>query len=387
MTTGNLPREQRWSRSDLLLAIAVLAAELVGTELWARANGVGRPDGAGYALLVVIAAPVAIRNRYPIETLALIAAAATAYVWLGQPGPFWTVSLVLAIWAAVSAGYRTATLAIGSVVAVAFMAAGLIVRAGHAVEPEAPLWLVGWLIAGFVLGEVSRGRREYIAQVEQRAIDAERTRDEEARRRAGEERLRIARDLHDVLAHSISVINVQAGVAVHLLDKQPEQAREALITINETSKEAMRELRATLGVLRQADDIDSRAPAPGLERLDELIDTARAAGLAVEVSTTGEPSRLPAASDLAAYRIVQESLTNVTRHADASHVAISIRHDSDAVEVTVEDDGTGIPPGVALRPGNGLTGMRERAAAIGGALDAGPRPEGGFRVHARLPAR
>jgi signal transduction histidine kinase len=238
-----------------------------------------------------------------------------------------------------------------------------------------------------VLGEVSRSRREYIAEVEQRALDAERSRDEEARRRAGEERLRIARELHDILAHSISVINVQAGVAVHLLDKQPEQARAALVTINEASKDAMRELRATLGVLRQPDDIDSRAPAPGLERLGELVETARAAGLEVSVATTGEATRLPPASDLAAYRIVQESLTNVTRHAQASRVAIAIRREPGAVEVTVDDDGLGVAAGTAARPGNGLTGMRERAASVGGELEAAPRPEGGFRVRARLPTR
>ncbi len=246
--------------------------------------------------------------------------------------------------------------------------------------------MVGWLIAAFVLGEVSRGRREYIAQVEQRALDAERSREEEARRRAGEERLRIARELHDVLAHSISVINVQAGVAVHLLDRQPDQARAALLAINETSKEAMRELRATLGVLRQSNDVDSRAPAPGLDRLGELVETARATGLDVSVATIGAPGRLPPASDVAAYRIVQESLTNVTRHAAAAHVAVSISHGPNEVEITVEDDGTGVAGGAPLRPGNGLAGMRERAEAVGGDLDAGPRAGGGFRVHARLPA-
>jgi signal transduction histidine kinase len=387
MTTRNLMGGPRLGRFALLIAGAVLALELAGTELWDRAFGVARPDAVGYAVLVVLAALVVVRNRYPVETLALTAAGATAYVWLGQAGPFWTVALVLAIWAAVSAGHRITTLVVGSIFAAAFVAAGLIVRAGHAVEPEAPMWLLGWLTAGFVLGEVSRGRREYIAAIEQRAIDAERSRDEEARRRAGEERLRIARDLHDVLAHSISVINVQAGVAVHLLDKRPDQARQALVTINETSSEAMRELRATLGVLRQADDVDPRAPTPGLERLDELVETARATGLAVDVSAVGDPLPLPPAPNLAVYRIVQESLTNVTRHAGAHHVSISILRRPEAVEVTVDDDGSGMPTGTAPRPGNGLTGMRERAAAIGGSLDAGPRPEGGFRVHAWLPTR
>jgi signal transduction histidine kinase len=370
---------------DLLIAAGVLAVELVGTWLWSRASALGGPDVLGYLLLVAIAGFVAVRNVYPVEALAVIAAASTAYMWLGEPAPFWTVALVLATWAAVSAGHRLATVLICGAFIAAFLVGGFVLRIGHAAETDAPLWLTGWLIASFVLGEVSRGRREYIAQVEQRAFDAERTREEEARRRAGEERLRIARELHDILAHSISIINVQAGVAVHLLDKQPDQARAALVTINDTSKEAMRELRATLGVLRQPEDVDPRAPAPGLARLGELVDTARATGLDVTVATSGEERPLPAAADLAAYRIVQESLTNVTRHAGATRVSVSIVHRENQVEVSVEDDGVGGSRD-DVRSGNGLLGMRERAAAIGGDLDAGPLPGGGFRVRARLPA-
>ena len=385
MTTTDPRRLAGSNRLDLLLAGVVLGVEVIGTELWARASGAGRPDAVGYALIAVVAAPVAVRNTYPVQALSVIAAGATLYFWLGQPGPFWTVALVLAIWASVSAGHRIATLAIGAGFVAAFVITGFIVRAGHAAEPNAPLWLGGWLLASFVLGEVSRGRRAYIAQVEQRAVDAERTREEEARRRAGEERLRIARELHDVLAHSISVINVQAGVAVHLLDKQPDQARAALIAINDASKEAMRELRATLGVLRGSDDDESRAPAPGLDRLGELVDSARATGLEVSMTTSGEAVRLPPAADLAAYRIVQEALTNVTRHAGVAQVAVSIDHAASEVRITVEDHGSGVPPGAPFRPGNGIAGMRERAAAVGGDLDAGARPGGGFRVRARLP--
>jgi signal transduction histidine kinase len=386
VTTSHLRRGAPNPGIDLLIAAGVLAVELVGTWLWSRASAVDGPDLIGYTLLVLVAGFVAVRNTYPVPALAVIASAATTYMWLGEPAPFWTVALVLATWAAVSAGHRLATILICGAFMAAFLVGGFILRIGHAADTDAPLWLVGWLTAAFVLGEVSRGRREYIAQVEQRAIDAERTREEEARRRAGEERMRIARELHDVLAHSISVINVQAGVAVHLLDRQPEQARAALLTINDASKEAMRELRATLGLLRQSDDIDPRAPAPGLARLDELVDTARSAGLDVTVATTGEQGGLPPAADLAAYRIVQESLTNVNRHAGATHVAVSIIHRQEEVELTIEDDGGGLAAGAELRPGNGLVGMRERAVAIGGELDAGPLPGGGFRVHARLPA-
>jgi signal transduction histidine kinase len=385
VTTSQPRRGAPTTPIDLLVAGGVLVLELVGTWFWARASAVGDPDVVGYALLVAVAGAVALRNAYPVHALAVIAFASTAYMWLAEPAPFWTAGLVLSIWAAVSAGHRWATALIGGAFIAVFLVGGFILRVGHAAEPDAPLWLIGWLLASFVLGEVSRGRREYIAQVEQRAFEAERTREEEARRRAGEERLRIARELHDVLAHSISIVNVQAGVAVHLLDKQPDQARAALLTINEASKEAMRELRATLDVLRQSDDVDSRAPAPGLARLGELVDKTRATGLEVIVETTGQMRPLPAATDLAAYRIVQESLTNVTRHAGARHVTVSLVHRQDEVELTVEDDGVGATADDDLRSGNGLLGMRERAAAIGGDLDAGPLPAGGFRVHARLP--
>jgi signal transduction histidine kinase len=386
MKRHELGRLLRESRTDIVVALAVLLVQVVGAEVWARGAGANRPDAIGYALLLVVTAPLAVRNRYPVAALAVVTSAIVALIWLAQPWPFWIVALVLAIWAAVAAGHRRATIVIGVAFVATFLVAGATLRAGHAIDPDAPLWLVGWLVASFILGEVSRSRREYVEQVEQRAIDAERTREEEARRRAGEERLRIARELHDVLAHSISVINVQAGVAVHLLDKQPDQARTALVAISQASKEAMQELRATLGVLRQVDDVEPRAPAPGLAGLGDLLETGRAAGLEVSLETTGEPRPLPPATDLAAYRIVQESLTNVTRHAGASRVSVTIRHAPRDVEITVEDDGAGLVPGATLRLGNGLTGMRERAAAAGGELEAGPRPSGGFRVWARLPS-
>jgi signal transduction histidine kinase len=263
--------------------------------------------------------------------------------------------------------------------------ATIFIHAGHFADVDAPLWLAGWLVASFVLGEVSRGRREYIEQVEQRAIDAERTREEEARRRAGEERIRIARELHDVLAHHISVINVQAGVAVHLIDRQPEQARTALAAISEASKDALRELRATLGVLRQVDEAEPRTPVPGLSSLDDLVARASAAGLAVSIELERDAEPLPSGPDFAAYRIIQEALTNVARHARASRVWISIRRLAGGVEITVDDDGVATPSGEPIQPGNGLTGMRERATAVGGTLEAGPKPDGGFRVTARLP--
>jgi signal transduction histidine kinase len=372
--------------SDILLALSVAVAEIVGTELVARsATATRATDPLVYGLLLANSLPLAFRDRRPIAILALVVASTASYALLGYPGGFITIGVVFGIWAAVAAGRRWAAALGGLVVMSAGLIATFVLRAGHFQDPDAPIWLAGWLVAGFLLGEASRGRRQYLAQVEQRAIEAERTREEEARRRAGEERLRIARELHDVLAHNISMINVQAGVAVHLLDKQPEQARSALVAISQASKEAMRELRATLGVLRQVDDVEPRSPAPGLAALDDLVVNATAAGLDVSVDTTGDPTPLPPGADLAAYRIVQESLTNAARHARADRVSISINHGVRDVTITIDDDGVGVAPDEPIATGNGLTGMRERATAVGGSLEAGPRPEGGFRVRAVLP--
>jgi signal transduction histidine kinase len=244
----------------------------------------------------------------------------------------------------------------------------------------------GWLVAVLVAGEVARSRRDYLAEVERRAVEAERTREEEALRRATEERLRIAREVHDVLSHSISMINVQAGVAVHLLDTKPEQARTALVAIKQASKDALRDLRATLGVLRDVDEQDrARGPAGGLHRLEDLVSGAQAAGLRLEVSTSGDPREVPAGVDLAAYRIVQESVSNILRHAGTTTGAVTVQFAPHDLIVLIEND-AGTRDGAGTQgAGNGIRGMRERAEALGGDLEAGPRPDGGFRVRARLP--
>jgi signal transduction histidine kinase len=220
----------------------------------------------------------------------------------------------------------------------------------------------------------------------QRRLAAERTRAEEARRRAGEERMRIARELHDVLAHNISLINVQAGVALHLMDEQPGQSRSALQAIKQASNDALGELRSVLDVLRQGEEAPPRAPASGLAHLDSLVAGAGATGLTVRTEVEGTPRPLPAGTDLAAYRIVQESLTNVTRHAGPASATVLVRYGQDNLTVQVDDDGTGPLATRTNGPGGtGIRGMRERVAALGGELSAGPRPGGGFRVLARLP--
>jgi signal transduction histidine kinase len=369
---------------DVAIAIAAAAVMLIGTMRFASSAGRAL-DWLGVSLLVASAASLMVRRSWPTATLVATAVLAVAYSALDYPLPFWTIPLAIALFTAVADGRRVAALAITGTTFATLMLAGAFFRVGHFTDATGALWFTGWMTASFVAGEVSRARSAYLKEVESRAAEAERTRDEEARRRASEERMRIARELHDVLAHSISVINVQAGVALHLLDRQPEQARPALIVITQASKDALRELRATLGVLRSADDQDPRTPAPTLAQLDDLVATASTAGVRVQVNVTGAERPLPPGVDLAAYRIAQESLTNVARHARPATATLSIAYGAEELVVEVQDDGRTAPDARAVREGHGLIGMRERAASVGGQLEAGPRPEGGFRVRARLP--
>jgi signal transduction histidine kinase len=246
----------------------------------------------------------------------------------------------------------------------------------------------GWGISAAVMLVTVRMWQLHVREVEERAENAERTREEAARRRAVEERLRIARELHDSLTHSISVICVQSGVAVHLARKRGEEVSPALLAIQEASADAARELRTTLGVLRS----DENGDGSGLGQLDRLVSRARAAGLPVTVTVSGAERVLPAAVDQAAYRIVQEALTNVSRHAGPACASVQLHYTPDALAVQVDDDGAGAGASVhaELRPsahGLGLLGMRERVTALGGRLHAAPREAGGFRVRAELPAR
>jgi signal transduction histidine kinase len=318
------------------------------------------------------------RRRSPAVVLAVVMASNVLYFGLGYPyGPAW-LALIVAFWTAVTGGARRvawATAVVG--LAAYFTLAALLDRVGPATAATIAAHL-GWLLLVLSVSEIALAAR-------QRRQAAERTRAEEARRRAGEERMRIARELHDVLAHNISLINVQAGVALHLMDEQPGQSRTALVAIKQASNDALGELRSVLDVLRQGDEAPPRAPASGLAQLDSLVAGAGATGLEVRTRVEGLPRPLPAGTDLAAFRIVQESLTNVTRHAGPASATVLVRYGPDDLTVRVDDDGRG--PAAATGPGNGngIRGMRERVAALGGELTTGPRPGGGFRVQARLP--
>jgi signal transduction histidine kinase len=242
-------------------------------------------------------------------------------------------------------------------------------------------YATGWLVSAGITLVAFRMWQLHVREVEQRAEEAERTREEAAARRAVEERLRIARELHDSLTHSISVVQVQAGVAAHLARKRGEEVSPALLAIQEASSDATRELRATLGVLR-----GDEADGSGLDRLPQLLARTRTAGLPASMMVTGTPRPLPPDVDQAVYRIVQEALTNVTRHAGPASAAVHLCYSTDMLTIQVDDDGTGTPQQPAV-PGLGLIGMRERVSSLGGHLHAGPRSGGGFRVWAEFPLR
>ncbi|MFE7447176.1 sensor histidine kinase [Streptomyces chartreusis] len=242
-----------------------------------------------------------------------------------------------------------------------------------------------WIMLPVVQATAVRARRDYLDAVHTRAELAERTRDEEARHRVAEERIRIARELHDVVAHHMALANAQAGTAAHLTRTRPEQAEQILNELGATTSSALRELQATVGLLRQADDEDPLEPSPGLARLPELVSAFAAAGLDVVVRMTGDGRPLSPGVDLTAFRIVQEALTNVAKHAGATTAQVELAYTADRLTLTISDDGGSTPRPPAPSGGFGLIGMRERAQSAGGRLQAGHRPEGGFAVTAQLP--
>lgn len=249
-----------------------------------------------------------------------------------------------------------------------------------------------WLLLPLAAGRATQIRRAYLKSVQSRAEHAERTREEEARLRVTEERMRIARDLHDVVAHHLALANAQAGTAAHLTRTDPEQAHRILTDLTATTSSALRELKSTVGVLRRPDDPEAPlAPTPGLDQLPELTAACESAGLTVTVITEGSPGQLDPGVDLTAYRIVQEALTNVSKHAAADTAHIRLVYEEAHLTVTVTDDGGATPSRRACSPdpgrGFGLIGMRERAQSVGGSLRAGRRPEGGFEVTTDLPLR
>jgi signal transduction histidine kinase len=377
--------DRRWV-VDVGIALAVTAAQLAAahaTVLWNPHHRHGVVGWQADLLLTVGGLALIARRRFPVAVLAV--ALGTA-LWAGA------ISHTGMIWIVPIAAFFNAVIARKRAAAVASLVIGYVVSfwglwtstPGHS-SPLLALGVGAWLIVLLAVAELIRVRS-------QRAAAVARSQQDQLQRRASEERMRIARDLHDVLAHNISVINVQANTALHLMDRQPERAREALTAINEVSKQALTELRSVLGVLRAEGDCAPRAPSPGLSQLDDLLSSSRAAGLDVALTITGDQRRLPAEADLAAYRIIQEALTNTARHSQSRSAEVAVEYDSAAVRIRVDDAGPasgtgGAGNGQSGTAGNGITGMAERASALGGTLTAGPRSGGGFRVSAWLPAQ
>jgi signal transduction histidine kinase len=329
----------------------------------------------GYALLAASGLILAARRRAPVSILAATGLFTVGYLATGFDVP--ALAYLFAVFTTVRTGHRLAavvcTVLMLVAIPLALMASPHHWSVSEAVAGNRDVLQLAWLVAAGAAGEALR-------QADRRAQESERTREETALRRAGEERLHIARELHDSLTHQISIIKLQAEVAVHLARKRGEQVPAALLAIQDAGRDAARELRATLEALRD----DDTTPPRGLDHLPELVERARAIGLDATLSIEGQRREVPAAVDRTIYRIVQESLTNVARHAAADSASIRIDYRRDALTVTVEDEGKGTS-GNAPKPGIGLLGMRERVTALGGRLRAEPRREGGFAVHAELP--
>ncbi|MFI2652228.1 sensor histidine kinase [Micromonospora fulviviridis] len=370
-------------RRDLPYALSGLALGVLLLGDAALAPDAATVRVVDVALVLVMAAALAVCRRYPVVALGVVTATMLAVHVRVHPGVSAAFPVLGVVYLAAWRGHRSAAMLASLVFLGGFLTRDISVapagRPGQQIAERTAL-LLGWFVAANVAGLVARQHRAYLEQVEQRAIEAERTREEMALRRAGEERLRIARDLHDSLTHNISVIKVQTGIAVHLARKHGEEPSATLLAIQEASSAAMRELRATLDVLRAPSDEDP----VGLARVGELAQRTRAAGVPVQVTVTGQPRDLPAEVDQAGYRVVQEALTNVARHAGPATAQIHVEYAPAQLTVSVTDDGQA-SPARPVTPGVGLRGMRERVAGLDGKLQAVARDGGGFVVRATFP--
>ena len=380
------PRLRPLAREGAL--VAGLAALLLACAA-SNADHGGYVDALAVVVAVIACAPVVLRTCFPMAALGGTVAGAFVALATFKPMATVIVPIGLVLYSIAVCGSRRRTLAVAGA-AVLLTLVAMAIFSEHELFSMAVFEKLGLVLLPLIAGVAMR---EHKAVLEERAVRAERAarrREEDALRRIEQERLRIAREVHDVVAHSMVAINVQAGVAAHLMDRRPEAARDALHDIKRVSGDALRDLRATLGVLRSGDERAPVRPAPGLAAVGDLAERLRAAGIDVAVDVRGGGRPIPQALEGAGFRIVQEALTNVLRHSGARAARVAIAVGPDGLDIEVEDDGPGgdreaDAPALADGSGNGLRGMRERAAAVGGRLDAGPRAEGGWRVHARLP--
>ena len=403
-------RARGWLRGhprvlDVLLAAAVFGVIMVvavtASHYPKGPAGIGQRDLPAHtvALALVCGTALALRRRFPTPVLAVTVLAVVADLALGTVShdladrhTAMAIAVVVALFTVATRTDRPTTWRVGLLAVTVTTAAAMLLGPQPWYVAE-NLGIFAWTGLAVAAGEAVRTRRAMVDAIRERAERAERTREEEARRRVAEERMRIARELHDVVAHHIAMVNVQAGVASHVMDSRPDQAKEALSHVRAASRQALSELQTTVGLLRQQDEpVAPTEPAPGLGMLDDLVEGFRRTGMRVTAEVLGPDEPLSSAVDLAAYRVVQEALTNVHKHAGATADAqVSIRRAGTVagplLEITVLDDG---PAGDAPAPaggGHGLTGMCERAEALGGDCVFGPLPGGGFRVHVTLPLR
>jgi signal transduction histidine kinase len=360
---------------DVGLAAAGAAALIIEGQIRAKS---GLSPGA-YVLALAAAAPLAWRTRAPLAALAGVELGALICVVAFDASWAATALVIVELYTVALLGDRQRSLVVGAITAVAVVVAILLIDTS--VEVTGVAMRVALVFASVALGDTVRSRQALREAARERAEREAREREEESRRRVADERLRIARELHDTLAHSLVAINVRSSVAVDLHDSQDSSV--ALEDIKQVSATALRDLRATLSLLREPDDAAPTAPAFDLEALPGLVDQARSAGLHAELDVRADAAVVPSAIGGAAFRIVQEALTNVLRHADASSAQVRVRASHGALDIEVTDDGRA--DAAAAHAGLGLRGMAERSAALGGRLNVGPREGGGWRVHAVLP--
>jgi signal transduction histidine kinase len=380
--------------------IDVLVASIVAFPTFMDAGwnqqGTRQADWMTFTLAGVAVGSLLWRRRWPLGVSLVCGAVLSTWYLMDHHGELLNLPAMVGLYTVAVQGNRRRTVIVGTIASAWF--GGLAEVAGSPIG--SPVLEMLWPLVPLALGEAVRARHELLAEYAARAARAEADREREARHRVEAERVRIAREFHDVVAHTMAAVNVQMGVAVAAFDTQPDTARRALVQARASSKEALHELRATVALLRDSSPTNPSTPAPRIAQIDELADTARAAGVAVTIHDHTTDQQLPAAVELAAYRIVQEALTNVIRHADADHAAVSLTHDHHGLVVEIVDDGSaGARPGPSTRgpidqngagradSGHGLVGMTERAAVLGGSVEHGPGPAGGFRVRAVLPSQ
>ncbi|MEU3267275.1 sensor histidine kinase [Streptomyces cavourensis] len=363
-----------------LLVVAVVGL-FTAPDLAVNDPGYRQADALSWALFAVSLAALAVRRRRPVPVACVTGAACAGWALYGHIGELLNLPVIVALYTVAVLGDRRRTLWTGVTAAVVSGVVALIVGR-DVVNPQGlPVLEMIWPLVPLLLGEAVRTRRELLAEYAARAERAEAEREREAARRVRQERVRVAREIHDILAHTVSAMTVQAGVALDALDTAPEVSRRAMTQVRASGKEAVRELRATLSVLRET---EPTAPAPRLDELPGLVEGVEAGGVRVTLRREPSGGAYPGVVETTAYRIVQEALTNVVKHSGAERVALSLTGADTRLEIEIVDDGPPRPE-PATGEGYGLIGMRERVLAVGGTLTYGPVPGGGFRVHAVLP--